>query len=133
MKTIIYVFAFLFPIWSFAVCHTDKLDMSIIIGEVTFDHSYLTDDQLPFRAGEDYVKIFERENDKNITLAIGSFNNDGFGNFVVDAKRGNIQLSLDFDHEAWSVDGLTGVYIDSQGEEHPLAAIKHCSFNDLFE
>lgn len=129
MKKFLFGLITLMAINTNATCIEGNQKLEIQITSATFDASYDSEEE-SLSPGD--KAIFEI--DGEITeFDIGSFTNDGAGNFGIKAISSEkaTYIEVDHDHEAWQ-DGLIGYVTLEDNRIIDLNSFKTCSFDDLF-
>lgn len=116
-----------------ASCKVDHYEFSVDISPVTFDASYDQDDaDIPLANG-DYAEVKNLADGSVTRFDIGSFSNDGAGNFEFKgiSSAQATYFEVYHDHETWD-SGLEGYFTTATGSIIDLSSVKDCSFDDLF-
>ncbi len=133
LKSTLALCALLISIGSQAACQVAHFEFSVTISDRSFDDSYLLgQEEVQLKEG-DFVQVKNQRTGEVSKFDIGTFTNDGAGNFGVAAISSEEATFFEVfhDHESWH-QGLEGFFTTVSGEIVELAQVKDCSYDKLF-
>ena len=117
---------------AYSACTVGDYSFKVVVTEQTFSDSY---DDIPVPMVEgDYALVSNTKTGEEYKFDLGFFENDGAGNFSMDAisSQDATAFSVYHDHETWHEE-LSGYFTLPDNSIVDFNTVKDCDFDSLFE